>query len=409
MVVILLREVVVATREVYVHIGLPKSGTTYLQNALRVSRDDLARERVLFPGAATDFQRRAAWDLLGRRLSGAAQQHVPGAWRRLVDEVRDWEGDKIVISEEFLVHARLREIRRMKRDFGPAEMHVVVTVRDLERTIRSMWQQELAMSRTWTLSEFIAAVREPASGSATARVRFWLRFDLDRILRTWSSVVPPERIHVVVVPPTGAPAGLLAERFAEAIGLDPGLLTPPEEPVNVSVGVAGAEVLRRLNSSLAGRLNDRQYIYLMKHVIRPALSRRNGVPIRVPEQDLEWIRKRGRELADVLRDKPYHVVGDPAELVPQTMDPTDQVPEQVDEGAIAEAAVAALSQTVEHYARYGLKNAQRSTDNATTATKLASSARALRFKARFGVLESAEKNWVASKAANMYLRRFTGR
>lgn len=398
-----------ATREVYVHIGLPKSGTTYLQSALRISRDDLARQHVLFPGTATDFQRRAAWDLLGRRLSGVAQQHVPGTWRRLVDEVRAWEGDKIVISEEFLVHARLREIRRMKRDFAPAQMHVVVTVRDLERTIRSMWQQELAMSRTWTLAEFVTAVREPASGSATAGVRFWLRFDLDRILRTWSTVVPPERIHVVVVPPSGAAAGLLAERFAEAVGLDPGVLTLPDEPVNVSVGVVGAEVLRRLNSSLAGRLNDRQYIYLMKHVIRPALSQRDGVPIRVPEQDLDWIRKRGDALADVLRDQPYHVVGDPAELVPQTVDPTEQVSEQVDEDAVAQAAVAALSQTVEHYARYGLKNVQKSTDNATTATKLASSARALRFKARFGVLESAERNWIASKAANLYLRRLTGR
>jgi hypothetical protein len=401
------QEVVVSTREVYVHVGLPKSGTTYLQRAMRISRDALAEQGVLFPGTATDFQRQAAWDLLGRRLRGVDQSHLPGSWRRLVNAVQEWDGDKVVISEEFLVHARERHIRRLQRDFSPAQLHVVVTVRDLERTIRSMWQQELAMSRTWTLAEFLTAVREPASGSATAGVRFWLRFDLDRILRTWASVVPPERIHIVVVPPPGTPAGILAERFAEAIGLEPGVLTLPEEPVNTSVGIAEAEVLRRLNSALGGRLDDRQYVYLMKHVIRPALRQRSGVPIRIPKEDLEWIRERGCELADVLKSRPYHVVGDRSELVPPISDDADEPPEGVQEAAIADAALSALSVTMEHYARHGLKISRRGTGKASAVTKVASSARALTFKARFGVLESADKNRVASKAANLYLRRLS--
>lgn len=395
------------TREVYVHVGLPKSGTTYLQSALRGSRADLARAGVLVPGTDAGAQRQAAWDLLGRRLGGVSQQHVPGAWRRLVDEVQQWEGDKAVISEEFLVHARTRQIRRIARDFQPAELHVVVTVRDLERTIRSMWQQELAMSRTWTLSEFVEAVREPASGAATAGVRFWLRFDLDRVLQTWAAIVPAERIHVVVVPPAGAPDGLLAERFAEATGLNPAVLTLPQEPVNASVGAAEAEVLRRLNASLAGRLNDRQYTYLMNRVIRPALRGRSGIPIQVPDQDLEWIRKRNSELVDGLNDRPYHVVGDAAELVTPEVNRVEQPTEQVDEGAIADAAMAALSATVEHYARNGLKNAKRAMSTASPATKLASSTRALTFKARLGLLEYADKNRVASKAANSYLRRLS--
>lgn len=261
------------------------------------------------------------------------------------------------------------------------------------------------MSRTWTLSEFLTAVREPASGAATAGVRFWLRFDLDRILQAWTSVVPPERVHIVVVPPPGAPAGLLAERFTESIGLEPGSLTLPEQPINTSVGAAEAELLRRLNSLLAGRLDDRQYLYLMREVVRPALRQRSGPPIRIPEQDLVWIRKRAAELADALKERPYHVVGDPRELVEAVSDPVDPVPEHFYDAAVADAAVTALSVMMEHYAQNGLKRAQRAKGNASTATKVASSARALTFKARFSVLESADKSKVASKVANMYLRR----
>ena len=396
-----------SSRELYIHIGLPKSGTTYLQDALWGSRRALGKQGALFPGSAPDSQRQGAWDLLGRRLQGVDQPQVPGSWQRLVESGQRWQGDKVVLSEEFLVHARPRHIKRIQRDFAPAKMHVVVTVRDLERTIRSMWQQELAMGRTWTLPEFVAAVRDPEAGPATAGVRFWLRFDLGRILGMWESVVPAEQISVVVVPPPGAPAGLLAARFTEAIGLEPRTLTLPAQPVNASVGRTEAEVLRRLNVALGGRLTDRQYAFLMEHVIRPELRLSNGSPIRIPDEDLKWARERAYELADVLSEGSYRVLGDPADLIPPASDPVEPGPEHVADAEIAEAALTALSATMEHYAKYRAKQVRRNKGTASPGTKVASSARAMTFRARFAVLESADRNKLASKAANMYLRRLS--
>ena len=40
-------------RRVYVHVGLPKTGTTYLQHMLWESREALAADGVLFPGETT--------------------------------------------------------------------------------------------------------------------------------------------------------------------------------------------------------------------------------------------------------------------------------------------------------------------------------------------------------------------
>lgn len=393
-------------REMFIHVGLPKSGTTYLQNALWASREELSGQGTLFPGDAPDAQRRAAWDLLGRRLRGVDQPQLPGSWQRLVDSVQMWDGGKAVLSEEFLVHARPKHLRRMQQDFATNEMHVVVTVRDLERTIVSMWQQELAMSRTWTLPEFVAAVHDPAAGPATAGVRFWLRFDLVRILRMWEAVVPVERIHVVVVPPSGAPDRLLADRFCEATGLDPRCLQLPDQPVNTSVGATAAEVLRLLNATLAGRLNDRQYAFLMEQVVRPALRECSGRPVRLPSQDLQWVTQHAHDLVDALGARPYHVVGDTAELVP-VPDPADQVPEQADEPTQVQVALTSLSATMEHYAKYRAKQVRRNKGPASTGTKVASSARALTFNARFSLLESADRNKVAAKAANFYLRRLS--
>src|SRR5262245_6225333 len=162
-------------RRVNIHVGLPKTGTTYVQQTLWESRQQLAHDGVLVPGESHQVQRRAFWDLLGRRLRGVEQTKVPGSWQELVDTAQRWTGRQVLLSEEFLVNARPAHVRRMVRAFEPAEVHVIVTVRDLARVIGSMWQQELSKGRTWPWSEFVAAVRDPEHGPATAGVGFWLR------------------------------------------------------------------------------------------------------------------------------------------------------------------------------------------------------------------------------------------
>ncbi len=76
--------------------------------------------------------------------------------------------------------------------------------------------------------------------------------------------MPPQRIHVVVVPPAGSPPTALLERFARAADLSVASLSPPGREANTSVGLVGAELLRRVNQGLGGRLDERQY----RHVVR---------------------------------------------------------------------------------------------------------------------------------------------
>src|SRR5262245_59870854 len=108
-------------RRIYIHVGLPKTGTTYLQQALWESQKQLAADGVLVPGESHQVQRRAFWDLLGRRLRGVEQAKVPGAWQELVETARQWTGRQVLLSEEFLVNARPAHVRRIVRAFEPAE------------------------------------------------------------------------------------------------------------------------------------------------------------------------------------------------------------------------------------------------------------------------------------------------
>jgi len=396
---------VVAMHRVYIHVGLPKTGTSYLQATLWASKDRLSQSGVLIPGDRARFQRYAVWDLLGRRLRGVAQPEVPGSWQALLSSVRSWQGEQVVLSEELLVHASRGVARRLVRDFRPAEVHVVVTVRDLGRVLGSMWQQDLAKARTWTWPEFLAAVHDCEQGPATAGVAFWLRYDLRGVLAAWASVVPEERIHVVVVPGAGSAPTVLLERFAEAADLDLQALAPPDVKVNTAVGRVEAELLRRLNTSLGRRLNERQYRHII-NLLKPVLrSKASGGSIRLPESERRWVAEASSQLVEFLKSSSYDVVGDLDELLIDVDSNLGSDPESVTGEELADAAMAALTAIAEHHANYWWKKRRRRrTSEADASARLSSAGRAIAFAAKIRALEAADSHWFLARAARLYLQ-----
>src|SRR5687768_8068664 len=123
---------------VFLHIGAPKTGSTYVQNVLWNNRDALHGAGILLPGS------RSAHDQAMTDLREVPWRD-PGAtwtWDGLVAEARDWPGD-VIISNEALGGATAAQAARAVRSLHPAEVHVVVMGRDLWRTFPSMWQQSI--------------------------------------------------------------------------------------------------------------------------------------------------------------------------------------------------------------------------------------------------------------------------
>ena len=77
------------SRVVHLHIGAPKTGTTYLQDRLMLNAASLSRHGVTVPGPRTGrtdtFHFRAALDLLDQDWGGAPG-HAKGAWDGMDDE-----------------------------------------------------------------------------------------------------------------------------------------------------------------------------------------------------------------------------------------------------------------------------------------------------------------------------------
>ena len=87
-------------------------------------------------------------------------------------------------------------------------MRVVVTARDLNRTLVSMWQETIQNGRTWTWAEYVAdaEAKRPRAGAGAADRRtpggtFWRQQDLVRMVADWSGVVGTDNVALATVPP----------------------------------------------------------------------------------------------------------------------------------------------------------------------------------------------------------------
>ena len=368
---------------------------------------------MLYPGGRHRAHRLAAYDLLGQRVRGDDAVSA-GAFQRLVEEAASQAGSDVLISDEELGLARPRHVRRVVRSFGPRRVHVIVAARDMARTVVSAWQQNVMTGSTTTWHDFIAAVRDPEVASEPDATAFWLRHDLLRVLDTWSTAIPPERIRVVTVPPPGAGARCLLDRFAEAAGLPPDVWGNHEvDPHNVSLGAAEVEVVRRLNAAVVPVLNQAQHRFVVEHGLRPRLAVAEPRPLRLPEEHLPWARGQAEGLIDELQRRGLHVVGDLADLLPDEGAVAGRPFDEVTSTEVLEAAEAALAAlAVGHgrlYRRYRRAFLQREGRPATATEVVGSAARVIGFGVQKAALRRTRDNRLLARAARAYVARTSGR
>jgi hypothetical protein len=401
--------VAVAANSVFLHVGLPKTGTTYIQTALWESRDRLAEAGVLVPGRTRQSTWQAVSDLLGRRPRGTDAPKVEGSGDVMLEAIREWHGDRVILSHELLGTATSRQAQRLVRALGPRDVHVVLTVRDYSRLLPSVWQQEIRKGRTWTWEEFLNAVQDPERGPATAGVAFWLRFDAERILRIWGELIPASNLHVVIVPPPRAAPDALLARFAEATGVDARALVVARPDANTTIGLAETEVLRRLNVALAGSLNEREYTRVVGKGVVPALQERQAsTRATLPLDQQKWAAAKSADLVTFLQEHRCQVVGDLADLTPSPGQGGHDADELTDADLVEpmQAALVAVSQA---YATFWSNNRRHEqTVSADVSTRAASRARALIYRVRISVLERADDNRVFGSIARTYLKRTSG-
>jgi hypothetical protein len=341
------------TRKVHLHVGTPKTGTSYLQHVLYHNRRALHRHGITYPADRFDAHFLAALDLMRMPWGGLEAQAI-GAWDRLAAEVRRSRGDSI-ISHEILATASRVQIGRALESLGhgdDAEVHLVLSVRDLVRQIPAEWQENVKHRAALSYGAFLDRIQDPRR-EGRIPTWFWGVQEIPDILDRWGRDLPPEHVHVVTVPPTGGSPELLWKRFVEAFGLDGIDLKLDGERANPSLGSAETTLIRRINRAANEELEPAFYRPLVRELLaHQTLSQRTGTPrLGLPPDVHPWATGLEEAWIEEIRARGYDVIGDLDDLhgAPPAADYAD--PDHPDEALVSGAAVDALKAVLLDHAR----------------------------------------------------------
>jgi hypothetical protein len=340
-------------RRVYLHVGTPKSGTSYLQDKLALNRDALERQGLDYVRTRKNDHFEAALDLIGEKWAGE-EKAARGQWDALVTEVRRSKRHAL-ISHEILAAASPESVERALASFPDDEVHVILTARDLGRQIPAEWQERVKHRGGRDYAAFLKALQRNYTRTDWT-VWFWRVQHLPRIIATWGASLPPERFHLVTVPPPDGPRDALWHRFASVLGLSERFDYEESETTNASLGGAEVTMLRRLNGALKEQGVSRTiYVnWVRESIVKEVLAQRpDKQPATVPPGRRAAVEEITASWLEDIRASGVDVVGDLADLEPAWPDDADHWcdPDQADPELVADAAIEALAHVLARVGR----------------------------------------------------------
>ncbi|GGF47725.1 hypothetical protein GCM10011519_22210 [Marmoricola endophyticus] len=337
------------TRRVFVHVGAPKTGTTYLQATMAANRSLLAGHGVTYPSTSISGNHfDAAIDLIDHRWGGRLEQ-ARGHWDRLAGAATKTPGDA-VISHEVLAAATAEQASKARGLLADREVHIVYTARDLARQIPAEWQETVKHRGRQQFRRFVADLAKDNRTHPSGW--FWKVQGLPAVLERWGDDLPREHVHLITVPAAGSPPDVLWDRFASVVGLPADLdLEAAERSANASLGTAETALMRHLNIALKGRsIPQPVYATTVRELLaRDVLGPRKGtLRATVPPRFRSFVEEVTTQWRDWIAASGIDVVGDVDELTPQWDDPVDWVdPDKPPAEDVLDSAVQSIAKLVE--------------------------------------------------------------
>ena len=332
------------SQRVFLHVGVPKSGTTFLQSSLDRNRKALRESGVFYPGGQ-DRMFLAALDVRGAHAAwGRKRAEVEGTWDTLCRRARAHDGTT-VISHELFGAASAHQVTAALTMLKGLQVHVVFTARDPARQAAAEWQEDIKHGRRLRFEQFRRQVLD-ASSETDYAVRFRASQDLPAVLARWGASLPPSRVHLVCCPPPDADPRALWGQFGDVVGFDASRFEPAgPDCANPSLGNVEVGLLRRVNVALDKRLVQPEYGEVVKRLYAQEIlsARRSPRPV-VPARMYDDLAVVGERWVKEIDRAGYDVRGDLRSLVPVAPEEEGPHPDDVEPCDELDSAVAATAE-----------------------------------------------------------------
>lgn len=327
-----------------IHIGPQKTGSTAIQWAMHLSREELREHGVVYPGPHPRPRAAAAAGLGFDRMSERDEDSVE-AWEDLLRQVHDPSARRVCISLEAFGRATDEQIERIVAELGGAAPHVVAVARRYDALLPSQWQQRVKTQLRIPYADWLRLVLGDPAPDDQHWANLWVPHDTVSLVERWSRRVGADNITLIVV--QEGDRQLLPRTFEQLLDLPDGILDDRGGRSNTSLSFEQAELLRGLNEVFFNRgWEGRPYVELVRRGVVPALLAMPPAPgdSKVPPVPA-WAWDRLVELSERrvagLASLPVRLVGDLAHLRLPPLPPSPSAAD--DPGRIRlETAVAAL-------------------------------------------------------------------
>ena len=163
-------------KEITLHIGMHKTGSSAIQQMMADRRDELLQEGILYPesGTVPDLhgQHELAWSIRGKRGVSTLS-----SWDDLKHEIARSQAERVVISSEDFDGMTSDQISQVRQMIGPA--HVLMYIRDKEAYIASAFSQFVKRGK-WAGTRRAFRKRVDAKPDFDEVARMWrVHFDVE--------------------------------------------------------------------------------------------------------------------------------------------------------------------------------------------------------------------------------------
>ncbi|WP_370618024.1 hypothetical protein [Mumia sp. Pv 4-285] len=329
------------------HVGPHKTGTTAVQSAFFRGRRVLRKHGVTYPGRSRTPVQAVAGVVGNPPMTGDPEGSLRD-WERFVASVP--RRGRVVVSSEFFADAEGAAVERVVSDLGPDRVHVVVTLRALDRIAPSQWQQYVQNGKRSSLRRWLRGI---LLDRVPSRSGFWRRHRHDALVRRWADVVGPDRVTVVVVDETDRSS--LLRVFEAMVGLPDGVLEPEQDRLNRSMTMPEVELVRALNREFRARGWDprdyRRYVRLgVSRALKSVPPQPGAARVVLPRWAVARLHDVSQDVVAGIRASGVRVVGDLDSLVvgapgsagPENTARSAEIPADVAARAVAGAIEAAV-------------------------------------------------------------------
>ena len=350
-------------KQLILHVGFHKSGTTALQESFFAQRKDLESQGVSYPTEGKKAHHRAVWALAGKRWGWKERggETTPfKVWSKTAGNINRSNREKVVLSSEFFSELSTDKIRQIQKDIKGRDVKVLFTLRPLVKLFGSSYQQYLKYGTKEDYSTWLHSVLDQP-GKSKINPTFWKRHMHGEVIARWVEVFGSENVSVIIVDEQRPE--LLFESINDYLGLPAGFLKPQPTGSNRSLSMEEITLLLELNRRFPENRTWAEYLVFIRNGYVRELT--DHVPVKAGKEKLptpKWAVEIGNKLATdskvKIKDLGVKVFGDLDSLdTAKVLEGEPSYPESIDIETVALAMLACRRSTAKKFPLKWLRNA----------------------------------------------------